>query len=81
MQLSVRINDISKLFLIESLEVQLGLGNFVFILIKLISNIILKYIKRWILRSILIVYLKMQVFFFFFCFFPPPPIPQHLIEQ
>lgn len=42
MQLSVRINDISKLFLIESLEVQLGLGNFVFILIKLISNIILK---------------------------------------
>ena len=26
MQLSVRINDISKLFLIESLEVQWGLG-------------------------------------------------------
>lgn len=42
MQLSVRINDISKFFLIEFLEVQWDLGNFVFILIKLISNFIKK---------------------------------------
>lgn len=40
MQLDVRINDISKLFLIASLEMLWGLGNLVFVLLKLISDFV-----------------------------------------
>ena len=75
MQLSVRINDISKFFLIEFLEVQWDLGNFVFILIKLISNFIKKINKKMDLKihsSLSTWKCKLSFFFFSALFFSHP---------